>query len=563
MNLNLDTTFNPLTYDELIKPIIAYGKAYKEVEDAYSTLAEQSESFKDEVNKDVNREAFELYNKYSTDLNAAIEDFSKGMTSTNRRKLLEMKRRYAGEIVPIAKASIALKEANAFRDKAGPDAIFEIDRYNSLDDFLHGKVANNKYTTISQIASRAKEKAEAVAATTYNTLINNGVSPQKALAIMQDPNSQAFKGIYDSELEAVGADNYDDNGKSKINNAISTGINSALDKLVEREVMTAAQRDASARAWAQLRLNQEKYEIELLEKGYTKDAKGNWVKKGKPEYTAIDLRGNPYNLDAVNELYGSKEDHDKYAKFFDKDGNLTKEGLETYKDKQTVQTSANITGTAGPTITLVNDFTKFINKLTGKQNPTKEEIEKAYKENAKRFESITNLNADVIRNTAFHVAFRDSSHIKEIMKNVPNSKKLDTYKYTKDGYKKVGSINIHDDKFKDATYSGEYGSKGNFVVITTTDGEKYKVPLKAVHQALDASIQSTFNDVKDFYLKNENGTSIPYTEEELYKLIPSEGNSYTTRNDLIKKRLNSALDNYVAAFEEMQTEPYKVTGGLH
>lgn len=278
MNLKLNTIYTPLTYDELVKPLIDYGKAYKEAEAEYSTLAAQAEAFKDEANKETSREAFDLYNKYSTDLSAAMEDFNKGMTAANRRKLVEMKRRYAGEIIPIAKASEALKEANAFRDKLGPDAIFEVDRYSSLDDFLHGKVANNNYTTMSQIAARAKEKAQAVSANIYNNLLRQGVSPQEALIIMQDPNNQTFKGIYDSELEAVGASNYDSEGQNKIRNAINVGINSALGKLAEGEIMTAAQRDASARAWAQLRESQRMHDIEAAAKGYTRDKNGNFIK---------------------------------------------------------------------------------------------------------------------------------------------------------------------------------------------------------------------------------------------------------------------------------------------
>ena len=162
MNLKLNTIYTPLTYDELVKPLIYYGKAYKEAEAEYSTLAAQAEAFKDEVNRDINGEAFTLYNKYSTDLNAAIEDFSKGMTVANRSKLLEMKRRYAGEILPIAKASEALKAANDFRDKAGPDAIFEVSRYNSLNDFLGGKTVNNRYQSASALTSKTAAITEAV-----------------------------------------------------------------------------------------------------------------------------------------------------------------------------------------------------------------------------------------------------------------------------------------------------------------------------------------------------------------------------------------------------------------
>ena len=550
MYLRLNTQYNPFTYDELVKPLVDYGKAYKEAEDTYTTLSSQTESFKDMVNQNVNSEAYNMYKGYSDDLNKALDDFSKGMTSSNRAKLLELKKRYAGEIIPIARASQTLKEANEFRYKAGPDAIFKVNRYTSLDDFLHGKTADNSYVSAKQLAAQASAKALTVGPDLYREIRAGGDTP-------------IITSIYDTLWKEAEGDSYDSVGKVQLHEAIMAGINSAAYKLELDDIEKQIKKDNQSRAWAQFRETQRMHDIELTERGYIKDANDNWVKKEKPTYIPVDLRGNPYNLDAVNEVYGTKEEHDKYAKFFDKDGNLTKDGLETYKHEQSIPMSGNISGTAGPTITYASDFAKFMTELTGKQNLTKEEIEKAYKENAKRFEAITSINADVIRNAAFHVAFRDNSHIEGIMKSIPNSSKLDTYEYTKEGYKKVGNINIHGEDFKDATYSGEYGSKGNFVVITTTDGKKYYVPLKAVHQALDASIQSTFKSINGLYLKNENGISIPYTDEELDELISPEDNFYTTRRDLIKKRINSALDNYIAAFEEMQTEPYKVTGGLH
>ena len=239
MILKLNTVYNPLTYDELVKPLIDYGKAYKEVESAYSTLAEQAESFKDEVNRDINGEAFTLYDKYSADLNSAIEEFSKGMTVDNRRKLLEMKRRYAGEIKPIAKASETLKEANAFRDKAGPDAIFKVNRYTSLDDFLHGKTADNSYVSAKQLTAQANAKALTAGPSLYKEIRAGGDTP-------------ITTSIYDTLWEEAGGDSYDDAGKAKLHEAIMAGINSAVYQLGEDDKEWQIKKDTQARAWAQI-----------------------------------------------------------------------------------------------------------------------------------------------------------------------------------------------------------------------------------------------------------------------------------------------------------------------
>ena len=281
MNLKLDTIYTPLTYDELVKPLIDYGKAYKEVEEAYSTLAEQAEAFKDEANQTLSDEAYNLYKGYSTDLNAAIEDFSKGMTVANRRKLLEMKRRYAGEILPIAKASEALKEANAFRDKAGPDAIFEVNRYNSLDDFLGGKIANNRYQSASALTNKTAAITETVMKEAlqdpeFKKVLGNqqymitqhtgGSYEDLMAAIANNPVAQnKFAEIKRQVMKDAGYENYDAYGKAAIENAVNTGLYAGLDKPVRQFEANKGY------ITPELQERQRQFNIGLKTQGYDKD----------------------------------------------------------------------------------------------------------------------------------------------------------------------------------------------------------------------------------------------------------------------------------------------------
>lgn len=257
MNLKLNTVYKPLTYDELIKPLVDYGKAYKEVEDAYSTLAEQAEAFKDEANQTLSSEAYNLYNGYSADLNAAIEDFSRGMTVANRSKLLEMKRRYAGEIKPIAKASEALKEANAFRDKAGPDAIFKVNRYTSLDDFLHGQIADNTYTSAKQLAAQANAEALTAGSKLYRERYSRGDTP------ITDT-------LYKKLWNEVGGNSYDTEGKEKLHNAIMIGINSAMYSMEQQDKERELQ-------LASLNETKRAHNMNAQFRGYKVDNKGNLI----------------------------------------------------------------------------------------------------------------------------------------------------------------------------------------------------------------------------------------------------------------------------------------------
>lgn len=130
MYLQLDTKFNPFTYDEMVKPLLYYKQAYDEAEAAYSDLATQTEAWKDIANREKSPEAFERYQRYSGDLSRAIDDFSQGMTAKNRRALLGLKRRYIQDIAPIAKASEKIEELSSEQRKlaaSNPNIMFDRD----------------------------------------------------------------------------------------------------------------------------------------------------------------------------------------------------------------------------------------------------------------------------------------------------------------------------------------------------------------------------------------------------------------------------------------------------
>lgn len=246
MQLVIDSKFRPFSYDELIKPLMQYKEAYDKVEADYSNLAAQTEQWKDIANQTQSPEAYAMYSKYANDLNNIVNDFSKGMTLQNRSQLLAMKRRYASDIQPIARASEAMKEANDLRVKAGPDAIFEVGEYNSLDQFLHGKTANNRYQSRDALTKRTAAMTEAAMASAmrdpefqkamgdqYWMLTQHTGGSYEDLKAAIANNAQAqnrFAEIKNQVMKDAGYDRYDTMGKQAIEDAINTGLYAGLDK---------------------------------------------------------------------------------------------------------------------------------------------------------------------------------------------------------------------------------------------------------------------------------------------------------------------------------------------
>lgn len=280
MYITINSEFKPFTYDELTKPLNDYTEAYNKVEEQYTTLAQQTETWKNIATQENSPEAYAMYKKYSDELNAVVEDFSRGMTIQNRSKLTGLKSRYYSEIKPIDNAYKAMQEANKYREtvraKDG-SAVFVKDRYNSLDDFLNGNQADNTYLSGDEIQKNVTARVLSQSYTDYNNLINSGVKPDKAIQIIASGNNQSITDIIADEQSSLGIEAFDIQGQAKLNNAILAGVQQGLGSFASKEYMSKAERDASARGWANLEESKKQHENVMISSGFKKDAKGNWV----------------------------------------------------------------------------------------------------------------------------------------------------------------------------------------------------------------------------------------------------------------------------------------------
>lgn len=319
--------FRPFSYDELVKPLVQYKEAYDKAEADYTNLAMQTEAWRDIANQENSPVAYKMYKTYSDDLSRMVDDFSKGMTLSNRGALMGLKRRYASEITPIARASEAFDKAEAFRadiKAKNPNAVFEIDRYNSIDDFLGGRRANNTYWDGDAAMKRVAAKAEALGRSLYSNptaklFLNgqqyqisqlNGISPDELTQILlksENINTEAGKQmrrIIDDELGSIDMNRYSSEGQSRINNIIATGMYAGLAKptynyVANGEYMSKAERDASGARWASINLDREKFRYAKLQdkistgqEPYYTDTAGNKYYRTGDAYWTVDKSGN-------------------------------------------------------------------------------------------------------------------------------------------------------------------------------------------------------------------------------------------------------------------------------
>lgn len=146
MYLQLQTRFNPFTYDEMVKPLADYGNAYRALESQYATLQQGAEQFRQAVESDSSQELKDRYHRYTNALSSAINDFSQGMTVANRSAFMGLRGGFARDIQPIQVAFVkkaALADEQRKAAMANPSMIFEKNAADmSLEEFIKNPMAD-------------------------------------------------------------------------------------------------------------------------------------------------------------------------------------------------------------------------------------------------------------------------------------------------------------------------------------------------------------------------------------------------------------------------------------
>lgn len=97
--------FRPFSYQEMLQPLQAYTQEYNTIQEGMGELGAKAGIFERMANEQTDPQAYAIYKQYSNDLAAQAESLAKqGLTPASRQGLIDMKRRYSSEIVPIEQA---------------------------------------------------------------------------------------------------------------------------------------------------------------------------------------------------------------------------------------------------------------------------------------------------------------------------------------------------------------------------------------------------------------------------------------------------------------------------
>lgn len=145
-SFTIDSSFRPFEMQELLTPYMMYKDVYEQQEQAYNELSDKSDMFRylsDTLPKE--SKARQIYEGYANELSKQAEDLSRnGLSMNNRRALMNLKRRYQGEIGRLEAADTALqKERELRRQMNAKDGsmLYAVDNLD-IDKFLDGNTPN-------------------------------------------------------------------------------------------------------------------------------------------------------------------------------------------------------------------------------------------------------------------------------------------------------------------------------------------------------------------------------------------------------------------------------------
>ena len=224
--------FRPFSYSEMLAPLQQATTAQMQIEDAYGELGTKADVFERMANEQTDPQAYAMYKQYSNDLVAQAESLAKqGLTPASRQGLIDMKRRYSSEIVPIEQAYKRRQElVDEQRKLQAQDSTLLFDRPAStlsLDELISnptlspqsysGALLSKQVGTASQ--SLAKEVREnprkwrtILGNQYYETIMQKGFRPEEIMqAVQNNPEaSPILQGIVEDAVGSSGIKNWND-----------------------------------------------------------------------------------------------------------------------------------------------------------------------------------------------------------------------------------------------------------------------------------------------------------------------------------------------------------------
>lgn len=333
--------FRPFSYQEMLQPLQAYTQEYNTIQEGMGELGTKADIFEKMANEQTDPQAYAIYKQYSNDLAAQAESLAKqGLTPASRQGLIDMKRRYSSEIVPIEQAYKRRQELiDEQRKLQAQDSTLLFDRPAStlsLDELIanpalspqsySGALLSKQVGTAAQnLAKNVREDKrkweDILGKQYYETIMQRGFKPDEILqAIQNNPKaSPILQGIVEDAIGSSGIRNWgDENILNRAYDYARQGLWNAVGETQYQTLSNKAYDYAMQERLAQARKKGTKEDVQspyFRSSGVTKVKDVN-VEKKKDDIAFIQgVRNGTINLDETAqrvvgsdplELYGTR-----------------------------------------------------------------------------------------------------------------------------------------------------------------------------------------------------------------------------------------------------------------
>lgn len=270
--LTNNAKFSPYTFDEMLKPLAMAADAYNTVQSGIEELGAKADLMKMYANEIPDSKTANMYNSYAKDLEKQASMLAKhGLTPASRQGLLNMKRRYSSEVVPIETA-VAKREALTKEQREAllrdPSLMFDVNYSKTQLDYLLDN-PNATYNPISgnELTKRAAQMASNLAKVVqgnpkYQSILGGqyfqqmtqmGYTPAQIMqTILNDTNAPAeLRQIAETVFNEAGLSKYSrdiqDRARGFINSGLYEGIGTAkYDIMNNRGYISPAEKERLA-----------------------------------------------------------------------------------------------------------------------------------------------------------------------------------------------------------------------------------------------------------------------------------------------------------------------------
>lgn len=565
-NLVANTQFRNRSFEDLLKPLAMYTQEYNTVENAIGELDTKASVWEGMANEQTDPEAYAQYKRYADDLRSqATALANNGLNPITRGNLLNLKRRYASEIVPIEQAYASRKaQADEQRKALLQNPTLLLSRRadtTSLDDYIRNpQLGYDSYsgalltqqvgTAAAAIAKELRDygNGKRLDGFTRTWLQQHGYTAAEVAQAINHPDSPRSSEILNTIVNNVMADSgipqWAD--RATLNQAYNYARQGLWQAVGQTNIQTYT--DEAAKIAAQ----------EASQKRVAKYAAGlqNPVMDVTPKFDRRNVR----TQTEMAAIAKDREMLEKYGNYFEYNPNngfysLNAEGRKKYinspyRYRGPYSSAFDDKSTEFKDWMDVRGLSEMAQGRTGKYQSTV--LQSMMDRAADRYDANT---------AGEYLGLIDSSQYDNVigalnrasengtLKNYERRKKDNSYEFIPTDDVDVSKLTQADIK----SAVPVYGMHGNFLEVTLKGGDRITVPYNNLNVNYNSMVSGNVNDAYALELmKNQGMETFTYSDG---RTVPID--------IAITDALNQGYDNFMSGLGTSQVEPQKVTRGLY